>query len=159
MKYFPKIAVDVEGKMQDCNVQTPLTQLKLKGNKGNAKDQRSSKAQAEVPHGGIWVKRASTRMENMTPKVGVESFYNNQTSKNTMEDDFYATEYNLKFNATDNFTSTRYNSIEPAGSRVPNSYKLTTTEKLPLVRKELIKQGKTRGEVEQRVAEKLETHQ
>lgn len=34
-----------------------------------------------------------------------------------------------------------------------------TTEKLPIVRKELIKLGKSRGEVERRLADKLEQHQ
>ena len=67
MKYFPKITTDLEGQHYDCNVQTPLTQLKIKGNKENTKKRTDARERAEVPHGGIWVKRASTRLENFSP--------------------------------------------------------------------------------------------
>lgn len=73
MKYFPKIATDLEGRQYDCNVQTPLSQLKVKGNKSNMKNPQASKFQAEVPHGGIWVKRASTKLDNFSPKMGTDN--------------------------------------------------------------------------------------
>lgn len=79
-----------------------------------------TKVQAEVPHGGIWVKRASTRLDNLSPAMDKSTI-----PKQTIENEFYATSYKTNFHMTDNQASTRYNSIEAAGSRIPNSYKLT----------------------------------
>lgn len=69
MKYFPKITSEPNGAKYDCNVQTPLTQLKLKGNKDNKKNLRATFYSTEVPHGGIWVKRNSPDYDFSSPKT------------------------------------------------------------------------------------------
>ena len=48
---------------------------------------------------GFWVKRASTKLDNFSPKMGTD----NLQKQATIENDFYATEYNLKFHGTDSF--------------------------------------------------------
>lgn len=154
MKYFPTISEQQDGKQYECNVRTPLTQLNLKGNFQNKRvDPNSKTLQAEVPHAGIWVRRTTTDFYHPSP------LRTNQQAKVVEKDDMYSTEYNVRYNsvAAQSTRNQKFKTVEAAaGTRVPGSYKLTVTQKLPMVKKELTKLGKSRDDIQERLQEKIQ---